>query len=102
MSVHAVFEVRIVPGAAPDAVERYEQYRAAVPALIERFGGRYLARAVTGEALEGPAPTEPTRWHLIEFPDAASAHAFWDSPEYRALAPLREGAAEVRAVLLGR
>ncbi len=98
MPVYAVFEVVVAADAPADVAARYADYRAAVPELIDRHGGRYLARAAAGESLEG----EPTagRWHLVEFPDAAAAHAFWTSPEYADLQPLRRGAADVRAVLI--
>lgn len=96
--VYAVFEVVVDADAPADAVADYERYRGAVPALIERFGGRYLARAVPGRALEG-APTDG-RWHLVEFPSASDAEAFWSCPDYVALKPLRDVAATVRAVLL--
>jgi cytidine deaminase len=98
MPVYAVFEAVVDPNASADVAGNYDDYRAAVPALIERHGGRYLVRAATAESLEG----EPSagRWHVVEFPDAASARAFWESPDYLALKPLREGAADVRAVLL--
>lgn len=94
MSVYAVFEVD-VHHADSDA---YAAYRAAVPALIEQFGGRYLARAATGRALEG-APTS-ARWHLVEFPSAEAASAFWSSREYADLKVLRADAVSVRAVLV--
>jgi uncharacterized protein (DUF1330 family) len=97
--VFAVFEVRINGEASPEAQRSYEEYRAAVPALIARFGGRYLVRAALPESLEG-VPSDG-KWHLVEFPDRESALAFWACDEYRALTPLRAGAAEVRAVLLG-
>lgn len=92
--VHVVFEVRVLDAESPG----YTEYRTAVAPLIERFGGRYLARAARGIAIEGEA-TDGV-WHLVEFPDTAAVHAFWASPEYEALRPLREGAAEVRAVLV--
>jgi len=92
--VYAVFEVDVLDADH----EGYAAYRAAVPELVARHGGRYLARAATGRALEG-APTS-ARWHLVEFPDVASAEAFWTCPEYVALKPLRAGAADVRAVLI--
>jgi uncharacterized protein (DUF1330 family) len=97
--VYAVFEVILRPDAGPEAQEAYDRYRAAVPALVARFGGRYLARAAAGELLEG-GPEPGQRWHLIEFPDAEACRAFWAAPEYRAIAPLREAAADVRAVLV--
>lgn len=99
MPAYAVFEVVVNPDPTAEAQANYDRYRAEVPAMIERHGGRYLARAATPESLEG-APSEG-RWHLVEFPDAAAARAFWASAEYLALKPLREGAADVRAVLIG-
>lgn len=101
MPVLAVFEVELLPDPPAAAVEGYERYRAAVPALVARFGGTYLVRAATGESLEGPPLVGQRRWHVIEFPDADAARAFWSCDEYRALTPLRAGAVEVRAVLLG-
>lgn len=100
MPVLALFEVTLLPSATPEQLERYLEYKAAVPPLVARFGGRYLARAATGEVLEGAPGADERRWHVIEFPDAASAHGFWACEEYRAIQPLRAGAVEVRAVLL--
>lgn len=93
-----MFEVVVAPDAPPEVVARYAEYKAAVPALIERHGGRYLARAAEGASLEG-APTTG-RWHLVEFPSAAAAREFWASADYLAVQPLRAGAADVRAVLV--
>lgn len=98
MTVYAVFEVEIDPHADAAAMARYDEYRAAVPDLIARHGGRYLVRAGTGTALEGRDTNG--RWHIVAFPDAASAEAFWASDEYRAVRPLRDGAADVRAILV--
>lgn len=98
VSVYAVFEVVPEAGASDEAFARYARYKAAVVPLIERFGGRYLARAADGEGLEGAPSTG--RWHLIEFDSADAARAFWDSPDYAEIQPLRAGAAEVRAVLV--
>lgn len=98
MPVHVIVEVTLAADADPNARAAYDRYRAAVPALIARFKGRYLARAAPAETLEGI--TRVSRWHLLEFPDAGAARAFWSSPEYMALTPLRAGAATVRAVLI--
>lgn len=98
MPVYAVFEVEVEAEPTAAAAAGYERYRAAVPALVERFGGRYLVRAGRGESLEGRATTG--RWHLVEFPDADAARAFWSCADYLALKPLRAGAADVRAVLV--
>jgi uncharacterized protein (DUF1330 family) len=99
VAVHVIVEVTPIAGADDRALAAYDRYRAAVPALIARFGGRYLARAAEAETLEGV--TRVSRWHLLEFPDADAARSFWSSPDYVALTPLRAGAATVRAVLVG-
>lgn len=72
--------------------EPFETYRAQVPAIIERFGGRYLVRGGEIEVREGdwPAP----RLVVLAFPDAERARAFYDSPEYQKILPLRLKAAK--------
>lgn len=98
MTVYALFEVTLRADADERAIADYERYRAAVPALIEQAGGRYMARGWAGEALEGGAAGD--RFHLVEFETADAARAFWASPDYRAIQPLRADAAEVRAILI--
>jgi uncharacterized protein (DUF1330 family) len=98
MAAYAFFEVRLTPDPSPEALAAYDRYRAAVPAMVEAHGGRYLARAWSGEALEGAPAAD--RFHLIEFPTADHARAFWSSPEYLEIVGLRGDAADVRAVLI--
>lgn len=93
-----MFEVVLRPDATEEALAAYAEYRSQVPAMIEAAGGRYLARAWSGEALEGAAAGD--RFHLLEFPDADTARRFWQSPEYLAIKHLRGDAADVRAVLI--
>jgi uncharacterized protein (DUF1330 family) len=64
--------------------ERYGIYVAATPGIAARHGGRFIARGGRYEAKEGPARA---RNAIIEFPDYASALAFYDDPEYRAVLP---------------
>lgn len=77
---------------------RWEQYRAAVPAVIARHGGHYIVRGGDTVWLEGAQDTR--RQVIIEFPSMDAATAFWHSPEYAAAKKLREGAAEVDALLV--
>jgi uncharacterized protein (DUF1330 family) len=51
--------------ADPDA---YEEYRRQVPAVIEKYGGRYLVRGGASEVFEGD--WQPNRLILLEFPDS--------------------------------
>jgi uncharacterized protein (DUF1330 family) len=98
MPAYALFELVLRPDPTDEDLRAYETYRAAVPALIERHGGRYLARGWTGEALEGGPAGD--RYHLVEFPDADAARTFWTCPDYLGIKDLRGGAVEVRAILL--
>jgi len=67
-----------------------ERYRCEAPATIEKYGGRYLVRVGAVEILEGdPAPKRLT---VIEFPSVEHAKNWYDSPEYRPLAELRQSA----------
>ena len=49
----------------------YEDYRRQVPALIEKYGGRYLVRGGASEVLEGE--WQPNRLIVLEFPDIGCA-----------------------------
>lgn len=77
------------------ALDRYSEQ---VGRLVAEHGGRYLAGAATPEVVEGdPGLTSVV---LIEFPDADSARAWYDSPDYRPLKALRRRAARNNAVLI--
>jgi uncharacterized protein (DUF1330 family) len=71
--------------------EGFEAYRAAVPEVIKAHGGRYLVRGGAISNLEGEL--ERPRVIVLEFPDKAAAEAFYNSPEYQAILPLRLNAA---------
>ena len=63
-----------------------EPYVLNVTKMVERHGGRYLARTNKIEPLEGDG-AKPQIMLLLEWPDRASIDAFYDSEEYR---PYRE------------
>jgi uncharacterized protein (DUF1330 family) len=62
------------------------EYVADVTPMVERRGGRYLARSAHVERIEGEQDT-PQVVLLIEWPSLEAAEAFYDSEEYR---PYRE------------
>ena len=72
--------------------QKFEAYRQAVPAMIARFGGRYLVRGGIVETKEGEPGLD--RVVVLEFPDMAAARAFYDSPDYAPLLALRLAAAD--------
>ncbi|MBP8305098.1 MAG: DUF1330 domain-containing protein [Phycisphaerae bacterium] len=78
--------------------ETYQQYIARVPEIVARYGGRYLARG--GRVLPLMGGWTPERVILLEFPSEAHIHQWLSSPEYQAIAPLREAGAEIRAVVV--
>jgi len=57
-----------------------------VTPMVERYGGRYLARTNAFEKIEGEREP-PEVVLLIEWPDEQAAGAFYESEEYR---PYRE------------
>ncbi len=69
----------------------FQRYRDAVAPLVTEFGGRYLVRGGATDQKEGELPH--ARLVVIEFPDRAAAHRFYDSPAYQAILPLRLAAA---------
>lgn len=71
----------------------WEQYRAAVPATLEPYGGSVVFRGRCRAVLAG------THSHrdavVIRFPDVRSLDAWFESEAYQAIVPIRDRAADV-------
>jgi len=78
--------------------EGFEAYRQAVPPVIAAHGGRYLVRGGAISSLEGDLGTP--RIIVLEFPDKAAAEAFYNSPEYQEILPLRLNTATGSVVIV--
>jgi uncharacterized protein (DUF1330 family) len=78
--------------------EQYKKYLAATPAVIARFGGKFIARGGETVTLEGPEETR--RVALVEFPSLDDIKEFYSSAEYQEVMKLREGAANVSLVAI--
>ena len=77
--------------------EGYEEYRRLAAATIEKHAGRYLVRGGAAELLEeGDAPQ---RLVVVQFPSAAQARTWFESPEYREARAIRRRTARSRLVL---
>ena len=72
----------IVRATITDA-ERFKDYVARTPALLEKNGARFLARGGDVVTLEGDA--ENRRIVLIEYPSKETALEFYNSAEYEEL-----------------
>ena len=81
-----------------DPVE-YKKYSDRVPAIIQRYGGKVLARGGRFKILEGPQKFQ--RFVVIEFPSLEQAVACHDSAEYQEASAFRKsGAGEVELVIV--
>jgi uncharacterized protein (DUF1330 family) len=79
----------------PEALARYFPQAAK---LVAEHGGRYLAVDAVPEVVEGdPGLTSVV---LMEFPDADSARAWYESDAYRPVRAIRHRAARNNAVLI--
>ena len=58
--------------------------------LIKKFGGSYVTRGPASEVYEGEMLANKSVI-ITKFPDVESLHAFWESVEYSAIKPKREG-----------
>lgn len=76
----------------------FQEYARQAEALIIAAGGKYLAQG--GETISFSSDWKPERVVIIEFPSVERANALFNSPEYRAIAPLRERSAAGRAILV--
>ena len=92
MSAYIVAHVQV------EDVAAYREYMRHTPRVIERFGGRFIARGGTMETLEGPEET--LRVVLIEFPSMEHARGFYRSEEYARIKMLRDGAGFAKFVLI--
>jgi uncharacterized protein (DUF1330 family) len=63
------------------------QYAEQAPALVERYGGRYIARG-PATVLEGGH--QPMMLVLLEFPSMEQLKAFYNSDDYAPLKALRQ------------
>ena len=78
--------------------QQYGEYTKLSPGIIEKFGGRFLARGGRTMTLEG-APARG-RVVVVEFPSFERAQEFYNSQEYQAAKKVRAGAATAQFVLV--
>jgi len=92
MSAYAIAHLRQVTMGA-EIVE----YLQRIDATLAPFSGRFIVHGDKVEVLEGAWPGDLV---IIEFPDRAQARAWYDSPAYRAILPLRTENSACNTVLV--
>jgi uncharacterized protein (DUF1330 family) len=74
MAAYVVGEIEVTDPAT------YEEYRKQVPAVVTKYGGRFIVRGGPVHHLEGQ--WQPKRVVVVEFDSVERAKAFSDAPEY--------------------
>jgi uncharacterized protein (DUF1330 family) len=77
----------VIAAETPTDESLFSEYRKAVPATLEGFGGKFVVRGGHLELLEGEWPY--TRLVIIEFPSREAAEGWYRSPEYQKIIGLR-------------
>ncbi|WP_374469144.1 DUF1330 domain-containing protein [Phenylobacterium sp.] len=73
-------------------------YVRAIPAFIEKHGGRYVVRGAEPTVMEGD--WAPERLVVLEFPSRQGAQAFLADPEAQPLFAIRHATTTSRLVLV--
>lgn len=94
MTAYAVAHLTDPPATLPDEVLVYMER---VQASLDTYGGRFLVHGGEVDIREG---TWPGTLVVIEFPELAAAEAWYESPEYAELKPLRTRNVPGNAILV--
>lgn len=82
MAAYAIVNVQV------NDPERYQEYSSQVLPTLEPFGGEFLVRGGRHEVLEGD--WQPDRLVVVRFPDMEQARAWYFSPAYQRILPIRQ------------
>lgn len=88
---YVIAEVEVTDSAA------LQKYGEKAPAIVAAFGGHYVVRGGKSQALEGEAPKGYIV--VIGFDSMDKALAWYNSPAYEEIRPIREHATRSRLIL---
>lgn len=92
MTAYAVANLRRV-----DRNAEIREYLLRIDETLAPFGGRFLVHGRQPQLVDGNLPGVVV---IIEFPGRAAAHAWYDSPAYQAILPLRTRNCDGGAVIV--
>ena len=92
MSAYAIFDADIHDASLMD------EYLEKVPATLKKYGAKLLAATSTIDTVEGGWASK--RVVILEFADMEAARAWYNSPVYQAVLPLRLKAANDRVIFV--
>jgi uncharacterized protein (DUF1330 family) len=78
--------------------ETYLKYTALTPATVARHGGKFLTRGDAVTTVEG-GPAFDERMVILEFPDRATAMAWYNDVDYQTACAFRRAASKGRMIL---
>ena len=77
---------------------QYQQYMKLTPAILEKYGGKFIIRGGDKLTLEGPESSE--RIVLLKFDSVDAARRMYESADYQAAIKLRQDAAEASFIVM--
>ena len=92
MSAYVIGDIEVTDPAG------YEEYRKQVPAVVSKYGGKFVVRGGRIDPKEGG--WNPKRIVVLEFASLAQAQKWYDSPEYAPLIKLRQKASKGKLILV--
>jgi len=78
--------------------EEYRNYAQHTQGTLDKYGGRFIVRGGQTETIEGD--WQPKRVVVIEFPSMEQAKVWYNSPEYSAIAGIRQRSTHSRIILV--
>ena len=75
-----------------------KEYGAKAPETLAPFNGHFIVRGAKTESLDGDAP--PKGIVVIAFDSSEKAHAWYNSPAYAAIRPIRQAAVKGRMFIV--
>lgn len=92
MTAYAIAHLR-TPQINDDVLEYIER----IQATLDPYSGRFLVHGATPEVIEGSWPGTIV---IIQFPDVTQARAWYESPAYQEILPLRTNHIEGEAIII--
>jgi uncharacterized protein (DUF1330 family) len=79
-------------------LEAFRDYAVKVAPIIERHGGKYVAVDKQPDIRSGEWPF--VRTVIVAYPNFKAAQSWYDSPEYRAIIPIRTRAIDANIAIV--
>jgi uncharacterized protein (DUF1330 family) len=92
MAAYVIAEIEVADQAA------YEDYRKQVPAVVAKYGGKFIVRGGKIESMEGG--WSPKRIVVVEFASMDQALKWYRSSDYAPLIKLRQKASRGKLIIV--